>query len=97
MKKQTEQPAHTKGELWIDEDGFIACGKGDEYVSFTSTNVNDLDIDEREANAQRIVKAVNSFDQLRNALWMIYRDIDLDKVGSSELNLIVKDALEASE
>lgn len=38
------------GPPWLDEDGFIAAGRGDDYVTVADFDTNDRDIAEREAN-----------------------------------------------
>lgn len=64
MNKETNsQPSnvgHTPGELWRDDDGFIAQGTGENYKTFASTNVNDDDIDDREERAEQIIKSFNA-------------------------------------
>ena len=53
---------HTTGkEFWRDDDGFIAAGKGDEYVTIATFNCsNDIDIAEREANIKRTISLLNA-------------------------------------
>jgi len=44
-------PKHTPSPWWIDDDGFLAAGGGDTYVTLADFDCTpDLGIDEREAN-----------------------------------------------
>ena len=46
-------PHHTPGPWWRDDDGFIASGSDETYITVASPNCSeDIDIDEREANAR---------------------------------------------
>lgn len=69
-----KQPAHTKGE-WRHKDDdpcYIMCGRGGEtkFIARTVLHKGDefttvkLEREEAEANARRIVKAVNMHDEL---------------------------------
>lgn len=55
---------HTPGELWRDDSGFIAISSGDTYMTFADLDCNDADIDEREANKDRLIKIWNSYTSL---------------------------------
>lgn len=48
---------HTPEPWYRDEDGFIASGSSDTYVTIADPNCSDMDIDEREANASLIAAA----------------------------------------
>lgn len=48
---------HTQGDWWRDDEGFIAAGHGDTYVTIADPHCSDLDIDEREANTALITAA----------------------------------------
>lgn len=48
---------HTPGPWWIDDDGFVASGNGETYVTVADSHCNNQDIDEREANARLIAAA----------------------------------------
>ena len=48
---------HTQGPWWRDDDGFIAAGSGETYVTIADGDCSDLDIDEREANKRLIAAA----------------------------------------
>lgn len=49
---------HTPGPWWRDDDGFIASGSDETYITVASPNCSeDIDIDEREANARLIAAA----------------------------------------
>jgi hypothetical protein len=54
---------HTLGPWWRDDDGFIAAGNGESYVTVADPNCSD-DLDEREANANLIAAAPQIFDAL---------------------------------
>jgi hypothetical protein len=57
---------HTPGPWWRDDDGFVAAGHGDTYVTVATANCSsDLDIDEREANTALIVNSPRMLDLLR--------------------------------
>lgn len=51
--------------LWIDDDGFIASGSGDTYLTVADCDCNHLDIDEREQIKDEIVKRCNQFPKLK--------------------------------
>lgn len=57
--KLTEQ-ALQYSPLWRDDDGFIAQGSGDNYITFADTNVNDDDIDDRERRTDLLISAFNN-------------------------------------
>ena len=49
---------HTPAPWWRDDDGFIASGSDKTYITVASPNCSeDIDIDEREANARLIAAA----------------------------------------
>lgn len=79
-----EEPQHTKGDLWRDDDGFLAIGSGDSYHTFADLDCNDLDIDEREANKERVIKAWNCHDRFKSSLYglmALYNSLYYDKYG----------------
>lgn len=49
--------AHTPGPWWRDDDGFIAAGSGESYVTIADFDCSDLDFDEREANKALAIAA----------------------------------------
>jgi hypothetical protein len=51
------QATHTQGPWWRDDEGFIAAGSGETYVTIADGDCSDLDIDEREANKRLIAAA----------------------------------------
>lgn len=60
---------HTPGPWWRDDDGFIASGHGDTYVTVADANCNiSIDIAEREANTTLIAAAPDMFDALKALL-----------------------------
>jgi hypothetical protein len=59
---------HTATPWYRDEDGFIAAGSSDTYVTVADANCSDIDIDEREANTDFIIKACNNHYELLEAL-----------------------------
>ena len=74
MKNEQKFP---KVDLWRDDDGFIANGHGDDYQTFADTNVNDLDIDDRERNTEFIITACNSYHDMYEALKKEMQFLDL--------------------
>ena len=58
----------TQGELWRDDDGFIAAGREDDYTTFADLDCNDRDIDEREVNKALLIHRWNRFDEVVAAL-----------------------------
>ena len=58
--------SHTPGPWWRDDDGFIAAGTSDNYVTVASPNCSAMDIDEREANARLIAAAPDMLGELKN-------------------------------
>jgi hypothetical protein len=68
---------HTQGPWWRDDDGFIAAGSGETYVTIADVDFSDLDIDEREANARLIAAAPDMLAALERASpWLIKAHID---------------------
>lgn len=55
----TRKDEYISKDLWRDDDGFIAQGSGDNYITFADTNVNDDDIDDRERRTDEIIEAYN--------------------------------------
>ena len=52
-----------------DDDGFIYAGSGDDYVTIADPNCsNDIDINEREANARLIAAAPELLEALEEAV-----------------------------
>jgi hypothetical protein len=53
---------HTPEPWWLDDDGFIAAGSGDTYCTVVDPHCRPTDnySEENEANARRIVAAVNA-------------------------------------
>jgi hypothetical protein len=79
--KELERKA-TQGELWIDDDGFIAAGRDDTYTTFADLDVSivyAVDIDEREANKKLLIHKWNKFNGLLEKL---------KSVGESRYNII---------
>ena len=60
--------AYSQGNLWRDDDGFIAIGTGDDYKTFADLDCSDADIDERESNKDRMILCWNNFDELVDTL-----------------------------
>jgi hypothetical protein len=76
---------HTPTPYWIDDDGFVAAGSGDSYVTVADVHCRpSADAgDEMEANAKFIVGACNAYhqlvealDQLNEAAWALDAAID---------------------
>jgi hypothetical protein len=58
-------PDHTPAPWWRDDDGFIAAGNGDTYVTIADFDCsNDIDIDEREANKDLALAAPELLEAL---------------------------------
>lgn len=74
--KNSNQPKHTQGE-WSVTPGFtriVTAGGNKTICSFMDVEIDQNGKEQNEANAQRIVKAVNSFDVMKGALnevWVI--------------------------
>lgn len=87
---------HTQGPYWRDDDGFIAAGTGDDYVTFCDTNCNNLDIDDREANTAFIVKACNEYYRNKEVIGALVdalkdcRD-DLSRIAANQENISEED------
>jgi hypothetical protein len=63
----TQQAAtHTPEPWWIDDDGFIAAGSGDTYCTVADPHCRPTADcgEENDANARRIVAAVNACEGL---------------------------------
>jgi hypothetical protein len=67
----TKSP-HTPGPTWIDDDGCIAAGKGDNYVTIADPHCSNLAVPENEcptvANAGLLCAAYNAFDSAARKL-----------------------------
>lgn len=64
----TEQK-HTQGPWWRDDDGFIAAGSGDSYVTIADFDcTHDIDIDEREANKSLATAAPDMLAALKRCV-----------------------------
>ncbi len=61
--EKTKEVLHTKGELWIDDDGFIAIGSGDNYQTFAEIDSR-FYAAEKEANKDEMVLRWNSYKRL---------------------------------
>jgi len=75
---------YTPGPWWRDDDGFIASGNGDTYVTVADANVNSLDIDEREANTSLIAAAPELLAALKNAAKILDDDGARDGYSGKE-------------
>ena len=68
MPKCPRQHAgHTPGPYWRDDDGFIAAGNGESYVTIADCDCSDIDIDEREANKRLFIAAPLMLESLKKA------------------------------
>ena len=63
---------HTPGPWWFD-DGFIASGNGETYVTVADPHCNEQDIDEREANARLIAAAPTQHAEMLRYLPVLER------------------------
>jgi len=72
---------HTSGPYWRDDDGFIAAGSGDTYVTLADFDCsNDIDIDEREANKDLFIAAPELLEACKEAHSLIH---DLNQGGAN--------------
>jgi hypothetical protein len=76
-------PVHTPLPWWIDDDGFIAAGSGDDYQTVADPHCRPTADygDENGANAAFIIRACNSHYQLLDTLdfvrsWFVDNDLD---------------------
>lgn len=77
--------SHTPGPWWRDDDGFVAAGFGEDYITIATANcTNDIDIEEREANTSLIAAAP---DMLVALDMILDADGDLDAI---DFNMIRK-------
>lgn len=72
---QTSPPLHTPGHLWIDDDGYIAAGTGDGYISVAEIFLGDSVAPENaltlKVNTARLFSAgYNAFDSAARKLRM---------------------------
>jgi hypothetical protein len=59
---------HTPAPWWRDDDGFIAAGNGETYVTIADADCSsDMDADEREENKKLIIASPDMYKQLRLA------------------------------
>lgn len=87
---------HTPLPFWRDDDGFIASGSDDTYTTVADTNVNKLDIDEREANTDFIIRACNSHYTLLEALKKLTKTVNNYAFeGLTQLDAAVSNAQKA--
>ena len=70
ISREFPDPAHTPLPWWIDDDGFIAAGSGDDYQTVADPHCRPtVDCgDENGANAAFIISACNSHYELLAAL-----------------------------
>ncbi len=59
---------HTPGPWWVDEDGYIAAGGGDDYVTIAEILGANDEIDVIRANAALIAAAPELLDALQEIL-----------------------------
>ena len=75
---------HTPGPWWRDDDGFIASGSDKTYITVASPNCSeDIDIDEREANARLIAAAPELLAHLKMLVLGISEGMDIPKDGAA--------------
>lgn len=106
MKTQSQQPAHTKGE-WSVTPGLtriVTAGGNKTICSFMDVEIDRNGKEENEANAERIVKAVNEYDEnkrradMHDAFKQFVTKIEIDysnklsKELQSELTELLKQA-----
>lgn len=92
--KKTKHLAHTQHTptpYYRDDEGFIASGIGNSYVTVADTNCNLLDINTREANVEFIIGACNMHDSLKTINSELLEAL---KAAYSDLNLYWRDDTE---
>jgi hypothetical protein len=66
------RPIHTPGPVWLDDDGRIAAGKGDEYVTLADPHPGNLTMAQDGAlgmgNTRLLAAAYNAFDSAARRL-----------------------------
>ncbi len=84
--------SHTQGPWWRDDEGFIAAGSGETYVTIADGDCSDLDIDEREANKRLIAAAPDMLAALE-------RIVEVEGNGGSAIGMrhIALDAIKAAK
>jgi hypothetical protein len=60
--------SHTPGPWWVDDDGFIAAGSGDDYVTIAEGLAPSDDLDEICANLTLLAAAPDLLQAARCAL-----------------------------
>jgi hypothetical protein len=75
MNTENNKVEHTQGELWIDDDGFVAISDGEDlYETMAEVLCESLSEEERENNKEHIVRCWNNFypmlEALKNVLGM---------------------------
>ena len=93
------QLIHTPGPVWIDDDGCIAAGTGDEYVTIADPHCGDLNLPENGrtmvANKRLLAAAYNAFDSAARKLGLNAVEF-AERVADGGIADLV-DALEALE
>lgn len=63
--KSKNKVGHSPTPWWIDDDGFIASGSGENYLTVAElVNIDKRTSDALEANRAFIIRAVNSHEKL---------------------------------
>ena len=70
---------HTPGPWWIDDDGFVASGSGETYVTVADPHCGESDIDTRESNARLIAAAPTLLTALAELVGALEADAMDDK------------------
>lgn len=77
---------HTPAPWWRDDDGFIAAGSGETYVTVADADCSDMDIDEREANKTLIIAAPEMIESLAECA-MLLMGIHLGQVQADDMGI----------
>ena len=75
--KHTTKTKHTQGPWWRDDDGFIAAGHNDTYLTIADADCShDIDIAEREANKSLICSAPELLEALEGLMRQAVKEIE---------------------
>lgn len=85
LDHETPKPTHTPGPWWCDDDGFIAAGSGDSYVTVADFGYSDVDIGECEANKNLAIAAPDLLAALESLMPLCERE-DVAETWSEEFS-----------
>ena len=73
-----------EGPWWVDDDGFIAAGHDETYVTVADVDVNDLDINVRELVKDAIVQTPSMVKLLE---WIV-GGLPIEYVKEEAINIL---------